>query len=258
MKLRIKDTPATPNVLNNYKLSCLQKQSVLFENQDLKIATSITAPLYQTSKTTDVNITLQYTNKGHATLRDFSTIFSDVYNVTLTVKDEVSNLVLESGRTLTQQIVFSFEEWPLQVSQIYASYKVSGRREDIDVYLPTLVTQFMNFKPSDGYLIKKRFDQETRNVIQGDEIHLNQSIIKNADDFKRYFNFLVPFDSSRGYGDETVLGGAFRLNWQRSEYMLKIDVTRDKTVTFAIVTEDENIAFADIILETLNFLFGRD
>lgn len=258
LKLRIKDTHTAPNTVNNYKLACLQKQSVLYENQDLRIATSVSAPLYQTSKRNDLNITLEFTNKSSATLRDFTTIFSEVYNVTLSVKNEVSNLVIEPGRTLAQQIVFSFEEWPLQISQIYASYKVSGRREDVDVYLPTLVTQFMNFKPSDGVTIRKRFEQETHNVVQGDEFHLNQSIVRNSDDFKRIFNFLGSLDTSRVYGDEAVLVGVFKLNWQRSEYMLKIDVTRAKTVTFAILAQDDNLAFADIILETLNFLFGRD
>jgi len=242
----------------NFKIACLQKDSVLYENSEVRIDIKTNLIESHTTKETILGITLQYTNKGNDLIRDFSTDFPEVPKATLLHRPEIRDAYLGGRSKTEQQVFFSFEEWPLQVPEMYGQYKLNTRgKVDFDAFLPTLVTQFMNFKDIGGDFesFEQKFNSHENVVLESSEITLDSLIIETLEDFNKYFVGQLRYLSQQ----RPVLGGCFTLSWSRlSNYFLKIQVSPSNKVKFTVSTSRENTDHLDIILETFTFLFGKE
>jgi len=156
------------------------------------------------------------------------------------------------------KLFFSFTEWSLQVPQVCGSYKNQKGRVDADIFLPILITQFLEGKPTTIKSFNASFDRDDNIVVEGDEITLDSSIIKGPLDFSKYFENLITLSSSQNQYQNTVFGTTLRMKWQVASCFLKIIVTPSNKVQFMLSTHPENESFIDLILESLKFLFERD
>jgi len=258
LKMKIeKSAPSSlMDVFYNYKIACLNKESVLFENSAIRIDVKTGSVESQITRENILGITLLYTNKGNDLIRDFSTDFPEVPKATLLHRPAITDAYLGGRSRTEQQVFFSFEEWPIQVPQMYGQYKIHKEKTEFDVFLPTLITQFMNFRAIDAVeSFDQRFYESNETIVaESNEITLDPLIVETSQDFNKYFDKLE-YLTQQGQ----VLGGCFTLKWSSmSNYFLKIRVSPSNKVKFTIATSRENTNYLDIILETFTFLFGKD
>jgi len=266
LKLRIKDFASSAESLYRYKMACLRKDYLLFENQELQIGiiTSLTGK--ERGSEDILKMILFFGNKSLLPLRDFTVEFSEVGNASLFKKPEPLSPFIESKGQVKQQLLFSFDQWPLQTPQFSGSYRVGGKRVTFDSFLPTLITHFMTFRKFDKDRFDSQFYRDGGLIVSSDEVELDTSITKSIDDFRTFFPSLSVLNeqnksSGYHYQENVELGGAISLfgsNYEEPDYLLKIKLTPQQTAVFTLAAEEGNSEFVDVILETLTFLFGKE
>jgi len=262
LKLRISDTASAQNMLYNYKRSCLKKASILYEDNNLRIETNTN--LLESHSENVLGIILHYRNIGNETLQNLSIDFPEIYKADIFDQPKIDHILLKEQEHVNHQVFFSFNEWPMQVPQLYGSYKTSRNRENFSVFLPTLITHFMSFVQSDVDSFERLSKRSNLETIESDEIILDPSIIQGPHDFQRYFDKLLDLNMFKRpemvsiHDTEASFGGVFRLNWVESDYLLKVQVYDVNKVVFKVMTNEEENNYVDVILETLSFIFGRD
>ena len=142
--------------------------------------------------------------------------------------------------------------------------RLEGEEEahSFNLFLPTLITKFMDFKPISADVFQERMRWRGGNTYKSAEISLDSTLIRSPHDFKKYFNNLIDlrandeFDytqSRRG----AQLGGLFELDVPNAEYLLKINISADQQVVFQIACFESESAIATFLLQGLTFLFKK-
>jgi len=259
LKLRLKDIVECPNSVNNFKMACLRKAGgVLFENNDLQVTISVNSVNSLSFSPQSLQFTLVYCNKTRNLISDMTAEFVELNQASFYKVPEVYKSTIPGEYELRQQVVFTFAEWSLQVPQICTSYKNLKGRKEVDIFLPILITQFLEYKPTTLDSFSTLWNQADNIIVEGDEIDLDSMIIKSHTDFPKYLENLIILNPLQNKREDAVFGAVLRTKWQVSSYFLKINITPSKKVRFTISTHVENETFVDVILETLQFLFGRD
>ncbi len=259
LKLRLKDTMESPQLVHNFKVNCLKRSGgVLFENNDLHVSISVNNVNSLSFSPQSLQFTLVYCNKTRNLISDVTAEFVELNQASFFNVPEVYKSAIPGEYELRQQVIFTFAEWSLQVPQVCVSYKNLKGRKDMDIFLPILITQFLEYKPTTLDSFCTLFNQADNIIVEGDEMDLDTAIIKSNIDFSKYLEDLINLNPLQNQGEDTVFGAVFRTKWQISSYFLKINITPLKKVRFTVSTHVENETFVDVILETLQFLFARD
>ena len=176
-------------------------------------------------------------------------------------KPERLDGIIAPQKQLKQQIIVNFLKFPFPCLRLDCGLTTFKDVSTFNIYLPTTINKFMEFKFIDANEFKKKWKKENDlNILKTTELQLNAAIAKNVHDLKNYFNYLIPLTPTNEYdfihGKKSIkLAGCFELDHPGIEYLLKFIVLSNQNVIIQLACPNEYTELGAFVLQTLSFLF---
>lgn len=262
LKKDVKGLPLS-NDLHSFKVACLKPKCPLFENDLIRVGVSSTVVHDHTNHKNMLKLVLYFENKSDQLIDEFMTDFSQAKSLNRIAKPGRLETFIDSGKQVKQQVIVAFDKVPFECLQLYATVRSGDTQpETFSLFLPTLITKFMEFKYVNADVFRERWKMKSNNILRSEEITVNPGIMKTAYDFKKYFGYLIDLKPMDEYdfvqGKKSIkLGGLFELDVPNTEYLLKINVLPSHQVVFQIATFETESNTASFLLQALAFLFKK-
>ncbi len=162
-----------------------------------------------------LKLVLYFESKGDEIIQSLDTEVIDAKGLSRVAKPNRLETTLEKGKQIKQQIVVEFDRIPFECLQLLINLRTSsGAVETVNLYLPTLITKFMEFKTVNTEIFREKWKLKSANVLKTEEITVDTRVVKTAYDFKKYFGNLIdlkPKDEYEFVHDKKSikLGGVF-------------------------------------------------
>ena len=245
-----------------FKMACLKNNCSIYENDIIQIAgSSSVVQDFATSKH-QLKLDLIFTNKSFEPITEFSTTLTEGLNFEVGMKPERIDSVVAAHKQIKQTLLISFKTTPISCLQMNCRAVCGGKKLNFSMFLPTVMSKFMEFKYVDADEFRVRWKSYSVNTLKTESIQVDSSIVRNAYDFKKYFAYLVDLRPDDEYdfiqGKKSIkLGGIFELKESGSEYALQINLLPSQDVVFQIATSTKNSDTARFVLQNLVFLFKQ-
>ena len=246
------------NDLLNYKRSCLEDGSLLYEDDEMQIGVSSNLVMEDPKKKRVLRTVIYYGNKSDRNLERFEVDVGNGFRITHIVKNEPLESKISVGKQQKQQIISTINKVPYDCAQISGRFKSRGRDRAFIANLPCVVTKFMEFKPIEQGSFEERWRLREKFVFASKTVRLDSHLVQNRADFRRYFQHLVDVTVEpeedhvlEGFG----LGGLFELDVPDLEYLLRIHIRNSDYVVFEVAGNEGDSQVAKFVLDTLVFLF---
>ena len=249
------------NKLAYFKMSCLKTKSPIYENHLVQIGASTTVVRDQSTQRNHLKIALYYGNKTNDNITHFTTQInaSDLFQIF--TKPEKLDGTIAPQKQLKQQIIVNFLKFPFPCVRLDCGVATFKDLSTFNIYLPTTINKFMEFKFIDANEFKKKWKQDDDlNILKTTELQLDGTIAKNVHDLKNYFNYIIPLTPTNEYdfihGKKSIkLAGCFELDQPGVEYLLKFIVLSNQNVVIQLACPNEYTELGAFVLQTLSFLF---
>jgi len=259
----IQESPAVSD-LRVFKTACLKEKCALFENDLVRVGVSSNVLLDQNNHKKMLKLILFFENRSSEVIDEFTTEFNDVAGLSRVAKPGKLHTFIEPGKQAKQQVIVAFDQVPFECLQVTGSVNIAGQNADnFTLFLPTLITKFMEFKPITAAVFLERMKWRGGNTYKTEEIVVDSSLIRSPNDFKKYFNHLIDLRSADEH-DYTQnrrsvrLGGLFELDVPNAEYLLQINMNADGQVVFQVASFESESRIATFLLQGLIFLFKQN
>jgi len=254
--------PISVDDLLRFRVACLKNKCPLYDNDLVQIGIVSTVVHDNSGQRNILKLALYYGNKTKQSIKNFKATVSNAKNVTKLVKPEVLEGVIEPGKQLKQQIAVSFKSTPFECLQIEAELSIEEQPVKFSLYLPSVVTKFMEFKYISAEEFRERWKSNNYTVLKTEQIELDTVVVKSFYDFTKYFAYLVNLTPNDEYdfvqGKKGLeLGGVFELDLTNVDYMLKINLLSVDKVVFQVACPEEKTEIAIFLLQTLKLLFHK-
>jgi len=249
--------------MRTFKIACLKGKCPLFENDNIRVGVSSTVVHDHTNHKNMLKLVLYFENKGELLIDNFETEVIDAKGLNRIAKPNKLETPIEKGKQVKQQVVVAFDRIPFECLQLLVNVRTAETNiESFNLYLPTLITKFMEFKYVTPEVFREKWKIKSVNVLKTEEITVDANVVKTAYDFKKYFGYLIDLKPMDEYdfvqGTKSIkLGGVFELDVPNAEYLLKINVLPTHQVVFQIATFDADNHIGKFILQALAFLFKK-
>ena len=187
---------------------------------------------------------------------------SEGLNLNVLAKPETMEAVIPQKHQIKQQFLISFTSVPFGCVQLNCEGLFAGNYMSFSLPLPNLLMKFMEFKYIELPDYRNRWKKLQNETLMSEPITVNSGLIRSANDFKKYFGYLIDI-KTKNEGEVVRVskgikyGGLFELETIKVEYLLRINILPSGEVVFQVAAESEHRLVAEYLLQTLVFIFRK-
>jgi len=246
-----------PDELLNFKQCCLKNTSILHENAFLQVGINSTLLADYQNKRKLLRLVLYYGSRTREVVEEFSPEILSGKDLVSVLSPEKLIINIEPNKQVKQQMVSWIQKMPYECPQLTAQAYLHNQNVNLKLYLPCVITKFMEFKYIDALTFENKWQQCGDNVWRTGLVNCDLNLVKLPHDFRNYFPYLIELKTSNGYGEKihTDLGGAFELDIFDVQYLIKISVFPSQKAVFQIAARSRDYEAVKLTLDTLVFLF---
>ena len=253
------DSTGPSNCLLKFKNTCLKSKSILYENDSIEIGTASSIINDLANPKHVLKMTIYFGNKLEEDIQDFQVKVIEGINTHVILKPQTIESVIPAGKQVKQQLMLSFSGMPFSCLKFSCEGFIKGKHEKFSVYVPNLLTKFMQFKPTEAQDFRKKWKSSSFYILKTEPIRLDENLI-DTPDFKKFFAGLIdlrPQDDHNLNEKATLkLAGVFELDIPHVEYLMKINVLPSGQAVFQVAAPHKHCETAVYLLQTLAFIFS--
>ena len=253
---------APSNDLLKFRMACLKNKCPIYDNDVIQIGVASAIVHDASGQRNLLKLVLYFGNRTNLPLTNFRTSIPNAHNVSRLINAEKLDDMIGPEKQTKRQVVVSFKATPFECLKMETDLEVENEKVAFSLYLPALITKFMEFKYVSAEEFREKWKSKTQAVLKTEEIDLDPVIVKSTYDFKKYFGYLVDLKPMDEYdfvqGKKSIkLGGIFELDVANVDYMIKINILPGHKVVFQVASNEDKTEVTTFLLQTLMFLFQK-
>eukprot|EP00825_Cyclidium_porcatum_P029314 TRINITY_DN3132_c0_g2_i1.p1 TRINITY_DN3132_c0_g2~~TRINITY_DN3132_c0_g2_i1.p1 ORF type:complete len:400 (+),score=64.43 TRINITY_DN3132_c0_g2_i1:521-1720(+) len=257
-----------------YKISNLRSKCILLESVEIQIGLKTNLIFDYLSQRHHLKLSIYVGNKTHNPIQNLQLTYCGCDNCDVWTKPQMIDPFVEPKRQSKQELIIQYNAIPYSLISCELEALINNSKQvTTTVFLPNLLTKFMNFKKCNAISFKNQWKYKSENIIRTENFSINPKIIRNPKYFQRYFDKCVELNSlqdflkqqvqmNQGQNQQPVkfknykLGGMFELSTLKIEFMIKFIICPNFTAVIQIIPFSSYITTAEMLLQHLQFILG--